>query len=85
MLTARGVPGGTAAKTFDEAYLEEGSKSKRKPESYKSCCIYGARNLRDIGECDREIAAPRAGDGDRPKSTTLDPMLLTALVEREFT
>lgn len=30
VLTARGVPGGTAAKTFDDAYLDEFSKSKMK-------------------------------------------------------
>lgn len=30
MLTALGVPGGTAAKTFDDAYLDELSKSNIK-------------------------------------------------------
>lgn len=30
VLTARGVPGGTVAKTLDEAYLDEFSRSKKK-------------------------------------------------------
>ena len=29
VLTARGVPGGTAARTFDDAYLDAGSKKKK--------------------------------------------------------
>lgn len=43
-----------------------------------------ACDLRGNGEWDRDVGANPAGDGDRPKSTTLWSVLLTALVEWEL-
>lgn len=42
------------------------------------------RHLPPNGEWDRDDNATWAGDWARPKSTTLWPILLTALVDSEF-
>lgn len=73
VLTALGVPGGTAASTFDDAYLDELSKSANqiyilKINTFNSTELSELRrnkceNVR--GECERDELTAAAGDCER--------------------
>lgn len=73
VLTARGVPGGTAARTFDEAYLDELSNPKKMKKLIKAVGTVSKINTYEAMVSEIGMSAPTpsmvmAIDQNRPHS-----------------